>query len=222
MLVGVLVAIQSYCLYSSVARIQVALALLVFNIHPMLFMLLSGLTGKERLRASALGAMGLALVGLALALDVRTEGLAQRWQEIGPGVLFALGAGMCFTVVVFCNAHWLKALDGRVRTLLMMGVTALLVGAGGAAAGTLSLPVDGIGWIGLVLLTIFYGTAITSLFLVLPRLGGGAASTIALNFEPIAALAIAWLVLGQTVAPLQVAGSFVVVGAIAWLGIQRR
>ena len=32
------------------------------------------------------------------------------------------------------------------------------------------------------------------------KLGGGAASTIALNFEPIAALAIAWVVLGQAVA----------------------
>ncbi|MEI6304305.1 MAG: EamA/RhaT family transporter, partial [Betaproteobacteria bacterium] len=34
--IGVLVAVQSYCLYSSVARIPVVLALLVFNIYPML------------------------------------------------------------------------------------------------------------------------------------------------------------------------------------------
>jgi drug/metabolite transporter (DMT)-like permease len=78
------------------------------------------------------------------------------------------------------------------------------------------------GWIALGMLTLLYGAAITSLFVVLPRLGGGAASTIALNFEPIAALGIAWLVLGQGVSPLQLAGAFIVVGAIAWLGAIRR
>jgi drug/metabolite transporter (DMT)-like permease len=222
MLVGGLVAVQSFCLYSAVARIPVALALLVFNLYPMLFMLLSAAMGKEKLRGSALLAMPLSLAGLALALNIRPEGLAGRWEEIGIGVLWALGAALSMMMVLYLNAHWLKALDGRLRTLIMMAVTATLVLAGGAAAGALALPVDTTGWIGLASLTLLYGTAITSLFIVLPRLSGGAASTVALNFEPIAVLAIAWLALGQSVTPLQLLGAFVVVGAIAWLGAARR
>src|SRR5947209_269065 len=41
LLIGTVLAVQSYCLYSSVARIPAALALLVFNTHPMLLTLLS-------------------------------------------------------------------------------------------------------------------------------------------------------------------------------------
>lgn len=222
--VGCLVAVQSFCLYSAVARIPVALALLVFQSFPMLYMLLSWATGKERPHRSAFLAMPVALFGLALALDVHGEAgdVAARWHEIGPGVLWALGAALSFTLVVFFNAHWLKTFDGRLRTLLMMAVTAVLVLAGGAAAGTLALPGDAAGWAGLVMLTLLYGTAITTLFVILPRLGGGAASTVALNFEPIAVLVIAWFVLGQTVSALQSAGALVVVAAIAWLGAARR
>ena len=215
--VGLLVAIQSFCLYSAVARIPAALALLVFQTCPMLFVLLSWATGKEKPRQSALLAMPLALAGLALALDVRLDHLAGRWAEIGAGVSWAFGAALSFTLVFFFNAHWLKTLDGRLRAFVTMAVTATVVLAGGAAADVLALPVDAKGWLGLALLTLLYGAAITSLFIVLPRLDG-AASTVALNFEPIAVLGLAWVVLGQSVTPLQTVGAFLVIGAIAWLG----
>jgi len=223
--VGVLVAAQSFCLYSAVARIPVALALLVFQIFPMLYILLSWAAGREKPGTRVFVVIPFALVGLALALDVygKAGDMAGRWREIGEGVLWALAAAFSFTLVFFFNVHWLKALDGRVRTFMMMAVTAVLVILGGAAAGSLALPRDGAGWLGLALLTLLYGTAITSLFTVLPRLAaGGTSSTVALNFEPIAVLGIAWLVLGQAVAPLQVLGAFLVVGAIAWLGAAKR
>ncbi len=216
MLVGALVATQSYCLYSAVSLIPVALALLVFQTCPMLYVLLSWAMGKEPPRVAALLPMALALVGLALALNLRL-GDVSGFAQLGTGVAYALGAAVAFTLVLYLNAHWLKSLDGRVRTLVMMAVTATLTLAGGAAAGALALPADGTGWLGLVTLTLLYGIAITSLFVVLPRVPG-AASTVALNIEPIAVLGIAWVVLGQTVSGLQVLGAFLVVGAIAWLG----
>ena len=223
--VGALVAAQSFCLYSAVALIPVALALLVFQIFPMLYILLSWATGKEKPGARVFAVIPFALVGLALALDVygKAGDVAGRWQEIGAGVLWALGAALSFTLVFFFNVHWLKALDGRLRTFVMMAVTAALVVSGGIAAGAMALPRDATGWLGLAALTLLYGTAITSLFIVLPRLAaGGASSTVALNFEPIAVLAIAWVVLGQAIAPLQVLGAFIVVGAIAWLSMAKR
>jgi drug/metabolite transporter (DMT)-like permease len=220
LLVGALVATQSFCLYSAVARIPVALALLVFQTCPMLFVLLSWAMGKEKPHLSSLLPMPLALLGLALALVVRL-GEASGFGELAAGVAFALGAALAFTLVLYFNAHWLKALDGRVRTFVMMAVTAALVLAGGASAGALQPPADATGWLGIALLTLLYGIAITSLFVVLPRLGG-AASTVALNFEPIAVLALAWIFLGQAVSPLQVLGAFLVVGSIAWLGVSKK
>jgi drug/metabolite transporter (DMT)-like permease len=99
----------------------------------------------------------------------------------------------------------------------------VLVISGGFAAGAMSLPHDAVGWAGIAALTLLYGTAITTLFIALPRIAaGGSSTTVALNFEPIAVLGIAWMVLGQSVGPLQVLGAFIVVGAIAWLGMARK
>ncbi len=222
--VGALVAIQSFCLYTAVSKIPVALALLVFQTFPLLYVLLSWAAGKEKPPRIAFVAIPVALLGLAFALDVvgKASDLAGRWAAIGEGVGWAFGGAIAFATVVFLNAHWLAKLDGRVRTLYMMAVTAALTLAGGAAASSLRLPADAAGWIALAALTLLYGTAITSLFMVLPRLGGGAASTVALNFEPIAALAMAWLVLGQSVSPLQMLGALLVIGAIASLTLLRR
>ena len=221
LLAGVLVAIQSYCLYSAVARIPAALALLVFQTSPMLYVLMSWSMGKERPRLDSFAAILLALVGLALALNINFSQLTARWAEIGAGVSWAFGGALSFACVYYVNAHRLQALDGRLRTLVMTAVTAVLVFAGGLVSDSLALPADRPGWLGLALLTAFYCIAMTSLFIVLPRLSG-AASTAALNFEPIALLALAWLFLGQAVTPLQIVGAFLTVGAIVWLGVSKK
>ena len=219
--VGLLVAAQSFCLYSAVARIPVALALLVFSSCPMLYVLISWIAGGDRPPRVALFAAPIALLGLAFALDVRFTNLQGRLAEIGSGAAFALAAAFCFAFVMYFNVHWLKGLDGRLRTFMMMAVTASVVLGVGAAVGGLALPADGKGWLGLALLTVLYGSAITTLFVVLPRIESTAA-TIGLNFEPIAVLLLAWFFLGQAVKPLQVLGAFLVVGAIAWLGTAKR
>jgi drug/metabolite transporter (DMT)-like permease len=220
LLAGVLVAVQSYCLYSAVALIPAALALLVFQTCPLLFVLLSWAMGKEAPRAQTFAAMLLALAGLALALDVAPAKFSARWSELGAGVTWAFAAAVSFAFVYYMNSHSLKSIDGRMRTFAMTAVTAVLVCAAGAASGNLALPEDGTGVLGLVLLTIFYCVAMSSLFVVLPRMS--AASTAALNFEPIALLGLAWIFLGQAVTPLQIVGALVTVGAIAWLGVSKK
>ena len=102
-----------------------------------------------------------------------------------------------------------------------MTIVGLLAGAVALARGGLALPQATPGWWGLALLTLLYGTGITLLFTVLPRLGVVGNSAI-MNVEPVFALILAWLVLGQAVAPVQVAGALVVVGAVIWLGLRRR
>jgi drug/metabolite transporter (DMT)-like permease len=220
LLAGVLVAVQSYCLYSAVALIPAALALLVFQICPMLFVLLTWAMGKEAPRPQTFAAMLVALAGLALALDINPEKFSARWSELGAGVTWAFAAAVSFAFVYYVNSHSLKSVDGRMRTFVMTAVTGVLVLAGGGAAQALALPQDSIGWLGLALLTVFYCIAMSSLFVVLPRMS--AVSTAALNFEPIALLGLAWIFLGQAVTPLQIVGAFVTVGAIAWLGISKK
>src|SRR3954465_13763384 len=217
LLAGILVATQSYCLYSAVALIPPALALLVFQTSPMLYVLLTWALGKEKPRLLALAPMVVALVGLAFALNVNPTSAGAA--NIPTGVAWAFASGVSMTVVYYLNANALKPLDSRLRTFAMTAVTALLVIVAGAATGAHALPREAAGWAGLALLACFYCVAMMSLFFVLPRVPSTA--TAALNFEPIALLVLSWLVLDFTVAPIQIVGALLTVGAIAWLGLAK-
>lgn len=213
MLIGAVLSVQSYCLYSAVAQIPVALALLAFNTFPMMLSLMTWAAGRGRPSARAAIAMPLALVGLSIALDV--------WgTPVGPGVLWALAAGLAFATALFLTDLWLKDMDGRVRSMLFMATTALIVAVLAGAAGVFRAPADATGWLGLALLSVFYGLAITAVFVVLPKMGS-ANYAVVLNFEPISLLFLGWVILGQAIAPLQVLGAFIVVAAIAWLGVRK-
>ena len=124
-------------------------------------------------------------------------------------------------MALFLTSRWLKDVDGRLRTLLTMSTVAVLLLLAGAVTGNLALPANPGGWLGLVLLMLFYGTAFTALFALLPRLDA-LNNSAALNFEPIAVLFLAWPILGQSVAPLQIVGALVVVGAVIALGTAKR
>jgi drug/metabolite transporter (DMT)-like permease len=221
--IGVVLGVQSYCLYSSVRLLPVALALLAFNTFPMIFSLMSWAAGVERLSRTALIAMPVALAGLALALDVlgASGEVATRWTEIGAGVAYATGASVCFAFALFLIARWLPGVDGKLGSCLTMGTVGVVAFAGAAVTGTFALPTDGAGWLGVVLLTLFYGAAITALFVVQPHLRASS-DVAALNFEPIALLFMGWAILGQAVGPLQIFGALVVIGAIVALGMAKR
>jgi len=221
--IGLLLTVQSYCLYSAVARIPVALALLAFNTYPMLLSLISWATGGERPARRSLLAMPVALAGLALALDVwgKSGDFAGRWGEIGSGVLWATGAAISFAAVLLLTTRWLKDMDGRLRSFLTTSVISAVILVYGAAAGDFRVAADATGWIATAALTIFYGTAITSMFVLLPRLGA-VNNAVVLNFEPIALLGLGWVILDQKVAPVQIVGAFIVVGAIMVLGLGKK
>jgi drug/metabolite transporter (DMT)-like permease len=68
---------------------------------------------------------------------------------------------------------------------------------------------------------VFYGTAFTILFTVLPRLGIVGNSAL-MSVEPVFALVLAWLLLDQAIAPLQLVGALIVVGAVVALGMRRK
>jgi drug/metabolite transporter (DMT)-like permease len=220
LLAGLLIASQSYCLYSAVALIPPALALLVFQTSPMLYVLLTWSLGREAPRWSALWPMALALAGLALALNLRPAHLAADWAAVRAGVGWAFASGASMAMVYYLNANALKGIDGRLRTFAMTAVTAVLVIVAGTAGGAQALPQAPSGLAGLALLAVFYCIAMASLFFVLPRIP--TTTTAALNFEPIALLFLSWAVLGFKLAPLQIVGAVLTVSAIAWLGLQKR
>ena len=224
-LIGLLVGVQSLCLYSAVARLPVALALLAFNTYPLWTALWARLAYGHRPEPRVLRAMPVMLLGLALALDVLGAasglGAAGQWGRIGVGVAFALAAAATFGLALVLTQHEAGDLDGRLRTFSTMTLVGLMALAGVATQGGFHLPQAPAGWFGLLALTALYGTAFTIMFTVLPRLGVVGNSAI-MNIEPVFALLLAWAVLGQTIAPVQVGGALLVVATVIWLGWRRR
>jgi drug/metabolite transporter (DMT)-like permease len=229
--IGALIAVQSVCLYSAVARIPVGVALLAFNTYPLWTALWARLLYGHRPERAVLLAMPVILLGLALALDVAgaVAGFAAGGAASGlagdsaaaAGVAYAVTAAAVFGVALALTQHEVAALDGRLRSALTMAQVGVLALAGAAVTGGLQGPADAAGWLGLAVLTVLYGTAFTLMFTILPRLGVVGNSPI-LNIEPVAALLLAWALLGQRIGALQWLGALLVVGAVMGLGLRRR
>jgi len=223
--VGLLIGVQSLCLYSAVARLPVALALLAFNTYPIWAALWSAVIYRKPPERPLLLAMPVILVGLALALDVFGAasglGASGQWARIGAGVGFALAASGTFALAMVMTQHELGDVDGRIRSATTMGMAALVGLAMVGAQGGFHWPTAAVGWGGLAALTFLYGTAFSIMFTVLPKLGVVGNSAI-MNVEPVFALVLAWLVLGQSIAAVQVAGALLVVGAVVALGLRKR
>ena len=224
-IIGGLIAVQSVCLYSSVAKLPVALALLAFNTYPLSTAFWARVLYKHQPEKAILWSMPLILVGLALALDVMGAasglGAAEHWSQIGAGVAFALAASATFGLALVYTQHETADLDGRVRTFSSMSLVGVLAIAVATSQGGFQLPNAPAGWWGLGMLTFLYGTAFTILFTVLPRLGVVGNSAI-MNVEPVFALALAWALLDQAIAPIQLVGAALVVGTVMWLGLRKR
>jgi drug/metabolite transporter (DMT)-like permease len=225
LIIGGLIAVQSVCLYSSVARLPVALALLAFNTYPLSTAFWARVLYKHQAEKAVLWSMPILLLGLALALDVlgAASGLsaAEHWSQIGAGVAFALAASATFGLALVYTQHETTGLDGRVRTFSSMSIVGVLAVVAAMSQGGFHLPQAPAGWWGLGMLSFLYGTAFTILFTVLPKLGVVGNSAI-MNVEPVFALVLAWALLDQAIAPIQLVGAFLVVGTVMWLGLRKR
>lgn len=225
LLIGTLVALQSAWLYSSVARLPVGLALLAFNTYPLWAAFWAWALYRHRPERAVLVAMPVILLGLALALDVAGaasgQGAQGQWARMGAGAAFATAAAATFGLILVLTQHEVAALDGRFRSALTMAIVAVLTFGVATSQTGLHLPTAPAGWWGLGALTFLYGTAFTVMFTLLPKLGVVGSSPI-LNVEPVAALLLAWPILGQAMAPVQWLGAVLVVGAVMVLGLRKR
>lgn len=225
LLLGLLIAVQSLCLYSAVARIPVALALLVANIFPIVLALLTwGLGGPKPTARSAV-LMGVILLGLLLVLDI--PGLLRSGAELDTqwivGVTLAFGAACAFASALWVSDHKLSQVRGSVRSLLTMLVvfcSAAIVGASGALPDALNTPATSDGWLALVMLMVLYGTGFITLFIFIPRLDMPRNAPV-MNIEPLATLVMGWLILEQMLSTIQMLGGAVVVAGIVLLTYRR-
>ncbi|EPF65009.1 EamA family transporter [Pseudomonas syringae] len=225
LLLGLLIATQSFCIYSAVARIPVALALLVVNVSPILLALLTWALGGARPTRRAAGLMGLILFGLTLALDVpqrlSNSGSSEpQWLE---GVAYASTAAVVFAFALWITNNKLAGMRGSVRSMLTMAVVfvvAAIAGSSGVLPGGVGLPTSSVGWTALASLVVLYGLGFSLLFICMARLDIARNAPV-MNIEPVASLLFGWLILDQLLSSGQVVGGLIVVSGIVLLTWRR-
>jgi drug/metabolite transporter (DMT)-like permease len=226
LLVGLLIAVQSLCLYSAVARIPVVVALLLMNTFPIQLALMTWALGGPRPTGRAVLIMAIILAGLVVVLDVPTwlSSPAAMGPDWLAGVGFGLGAAAAFSMALWVTEHRLSEVGSTLRSLLAMMtvLVAMLVAGGlGLVPGGMNLPASASGWAGLMALGLLYAVAFSTLFICVPRLDM-ARNAPAMNMEPVAALVMGYLVLGQMLCATQLIGGAMVMGGILLLGLSKR
>ena len=226
LLLGLLIAAQSFCIYSAVARIPVALALLIGNMAPILLVLLTWALGgaAPTLRAALL--MGLIMCGLVFALDVPERLSSQhsteaQWLE---GILFGFAAACVFACALWITDHKLSSLRGTVRSMLTMLIVfsaAAVAGFSGVLPGGVALPSSSTGWTALACLVALYGLGFCLLFICMTRLDMARNAPV-MNVEPVASLLFGWLILDQLLSRGQIIGGLIVVAGIVMLTWPRK
>lgn len=221
LLLGLLITAQSLCLYSAVARIPVALALLVANVFPILLALLTWAVSGPRPTARTASLMGLILVGLVFVLDVpgrisTTTNVGHEWLI---GVALAFCAASVFACALWITDHKLLHVRGSVRSLSTIFIVfscVNLAGLTGVLPGGLNLPATSTGWIALAALVVLYGTGFIVLFISVPRLDMPHNAPV-MNIEPLATLLMGWVALDQMFSAGQILGGLIVVAGIVLL-----
>ena len=224
--VGLLITLQSLFLYSAVARLPVAVALLLMNTFPILLALLTWVLGGARPTLRATLIMAVIMVGLVVVLDVPTwlADPSQMGDDWVTGVAFGIGAAAVFSCALWITDRRLARVSNTLRTFLTMGVvllSMLVAGVAGLVPGGLALPATASGWSGLTALALLYGIGFSMLFVSLPRLNMARNAPV-MNIEPVASLVLGYLVLGQMLGPTQLLGGAIVLGGIVVLGLSRR
>jgi drug/metabolite transporter (DMT)-like permease len=206
-LLGFVTALYTWALLRSFSALPFALAVLTFYLFPLIAAILVAVLGWEKFIWRTGAAIALALIGLALALDVRGSSL-----DAG-GITLALLAAVGLAVVIAVSSRMFVAGDARPVTFYMaVGACALLLVIC-AASGEFALPQTGTGWIAFTASSVVYGFAMIAFFVAVSMIGPVRTSLLSYADAVISAgLGVA--VLGQALTLVQVAGIALVIVAL--------
>jgi len=215
LLVAVLVnGAMNLCLFLAFGRMAVGLVMAVFYLNPVITALLAAALGRERLTAVRVAGLALACGGLVLVLggqvgtgaSVDTAGLALALLAAAGHATYLVAIRGGFDDVPGVQATSLVLLGG----LVISGTAALLLEA---PAGTSAWAASPVAWVA-VLAAATFGALPKAWIIGGVRRIGSTRASVALLTEPVVAVVVAALVLGQQPTPAQLAGGALVLAAV--------
>jgi drug/metabolite transporter (DMT)-like permease len=211
---GALTAAYTWALLSAIGAIPLALAILVFYLFPLVAAVVLAVFGWEQFRWPTVAAIVLAFAGLALALDPRGGNLDLE------GVALALAAAIGLGIIIAVSSRVFRSGDSRPVTLHMAAVAGVLLIALCIARDGFAPPQTGLGWAGFFGTSVLYAFAMISFFIAISMIGPVRTSLLSYA-EPVIAAGLGLMMLGEVLAPVQIAGIALVVVALIGATLRR-
>jgi DME family drug/metabolite transporter len=202
-------------MFSAFDRVSVAVALIAFYTYPAMVAAVEIALGREPLDGVRGTALGLSLGGMVLVVAGGLTGGDVRVEPIG--VILALMAAVAQTAFITVSRHGYESVPTEQAMAWVIGGTMAacalltLVGGGVAALAVPLLDPTALA-IAIVAGTIAAGVP-SLLFLTGIRAIGGTRAGVLMLFEPVVGVALASVLLGETLSPIQALGAVAVIVA---------
>ena len=200
---GPVYVLLSFGYLGAVAYIPVTLTILIYFLHPLLIGVLVRFIGHEAVSGIRIGALGLAVVGLGMAIGA-------KWFHLSPvGLGLAFMSAIACTVMIVGNSMTMKRADSIVVIFYMVLSATVILGAVHLYFWHFIWPDNSSGWVGFLGVGVSYTIGITLFFAAIPMIGAARASMLS-NIEPLIGIVFSLLILGEHISSLQEAGMFLV------------
>ena len=212
LLLGAGYAVEAAAYFAALRRIDAALASLLLYLYPGVVALAAARLGVDRLTPRRVAALGLTTTGAVLALAGAGTGAV---DPLGAGL--AVLAAVLYSAYILCSDRAAAAVDPMtVTALVAKGAAACFTGAG-LASGTLDLGLTSRAWAAAGALAIFSTVLPIAAFLAGMRRVGPSTAAILSTVELLVTIGLAVALLGERLAPAQVAGAGLVLAGVVLL-----
>lgn len=207
LILGLLFAGVMFGLLLSVSLLPVSIAILAYFVYPLLTGIGAVITGVEKLGWRALITAVAAFGGLGLMLGVDVSTLSTM------GLACAFGAAIFRVVSLLATRAYLAGTDARVTTWYSLVPSTAVFVVASALFGIWHLPHTHVGWLSFIGIS-FGSTLSTLLIYISTNRVGPFRTAFVMNLEPLVTAILSTVLLGEIMAPLQMLGAAVMIGAL--------
>ena len=203
---GVGYVTQSLSFFFALTVASAALVSLLLYVFPAIVAVLAAVVLKQRLTRIKIAAVIIALVGTALTIGQLGGGTPL-------GIALGLLSAVAYAIYILISSQLTPRAGAIPATTVVVLAAATVLSTIVAIRGP-QFPTTGAGWAAVAGLAIVSTVvAIGTFFAGLERIGPAEASTIS-TIEPVVTVALAAVILGETVSPIQLLGGILILGAV--------
>lgn len=213
LLSGIAMGVNWILLFQAYRYTTISVATLSYYFAPVIVTAVCPFLFREKLTVKKLFCFAMSTIGLILIIGVGGE---EQGAENFMGILFGLGAAVFYAAVILLN-KFIKGAEGIHRTLLQFYAAILVLIPYVACTGGIQLnALDRTGWLCLLTVGLVHtGITYCMYFSALKELPGQEAAILS-YIDPLTAVIVSTLILGEAVTPFQIIGGILILGFTLW------